>query len=200
MVFTHEKPNYFSLEGYMSKILFVNVCTRECSRTLELANYVVNKLDGDIEQLKLYDIELAPVDLQKMEIRDKAKAEGDFSAAEFDLAKQFANADTIVIAAPYWDLMFPSLLKVYFENITVNGLTFFYNEKGIPQGLCKAERLIYVTTAGGHIVHNFGFEYASSLAKAFYGIKRVECVSAEGLDILGADVEAILNKAKDSFI
>lgn len=183
----------------MSKILFVNVCVRECSRTLELANHVLSKLDGDIEEVKLYNEELFPIDLKKLKMRDKAKRDEDFSDLEFDFAKQFANADVIVIAAPYWDLMFPSLLKVYFENITVNGITFVYGENGIPQGLCKATRLIYVTTSGGPVVHNFGFEYTSSLAKAFYGINCVECVSAESLDILGADAEEILKRAKSTF-
>ena len=42
---------------------------------------------------------------------------GDYSDRMFDYAKQFASADTIVIAAPYWDLSFPALLKTYFENI-----------------------------------------------------------------------------------
>ncbi len=183
----------------MSNVLFINVCARENSRTLELAKYVLNKIDGNVDELNLYDMELFPLDSQRLKLRDRAKADGDFSGSEFDLAKRFAKAEEIVIAAPYWDLMFPSLLKIYFENITVNGITFVYNEKGIPQGMCAAKRLIYVTTAGGRIVHNFGFEYTLSLAESLYGINRVECVSAEGLDIRGADVSELLNKAKIAF-
>ena len=30
----------------MAEILFINACVRECSRTLELAKCVLNKLDG----------------------------------------------------------------------------------------------------------------------------------------------------------
>ena len=33
----------------------------------------------------------------------------------FDLAGQFAGADTIVIAAPFWDLSFPAALKQYMQ-------------------------------------------------------------------------------------
>jgi FMN-dependent NADH-azoreductase len=182
----------------MSEILFINVCVREGSRTSDLASCVLDNLGGRVDEVKLYNTELFPITMEKLKKRDKAKRDGDFSDSEFCLAKQFANAETIVIAAPYWDLMFPSLLKVYFENITVNGITFFYNEKGIPQGLCKAKKLIYVTTAGGPIVHNFGFEYTSSLAKDFFGIKCVKCVCAEGLDIQGADADEILKKAKST--
>ena len=96
--------------------------------------------------------------------------------------------------------MFPSVLKVYFEAITVNGLTFVYSEKGIPTGLCDADRLIYVTTSGGPIIKNFGFDYVLALAQTFYGIKDVKCISAEGLDIRGADVDSILQSAKKSIM
>ena len=103
-----------------------------------------------------------------------------------------------MVAAPYWDLSFPAVVKLYFEAVTVNGLTFAYSEKGIPTGLCRAERLIYVTTSGGPIMNNFGYDYVRALACAFYGIKDVRCVTAEGLDIRGADADAILSKAKES--
>ena len=135
-----------------------------------------------------------------MEIRDKSKKNKDFSNDIFELAKQFVDADVIVLATPYWDLMFPAVVKNYFENITVNGLTFAYSENGIPYGLCKAKRLIYVTTSGGPIIYNFGFDYVSALAKNFYGIKEVCCIKAEGLDVYGANVAKIIEDAKQSII
>ena len=67
----------------------------------------------------------------------------------FDLAKQFAEADEVIIAAPFWDLSFPAALKQYFEQINVLGIPEF--------------RLIKAT----------------------------------GLDIAGADVDAILNSVKN---
>ena len=140
----------------MEKILFINACVRPNSRTLELANHVLKNLCGKVEEVKLYEKDLAPLSLSQMQLRDSSAKTKDFSDGLFDLAKQFAGADTIVVCAPYWDLMFPSILKVYFEQITVNGLTFRYGEKGIPEGLCKAKRLIYVTTSGGPIINNFG--------------------------------------------
>ena len=182
----------------MAETLFINACVRENSRTLELAKYVLSKVSDNVDEVNLYDIELHSLDLKGIEVRDKAVYSKDFSDKVFDLAKQFANAETIVIAAPYWDLMFPSVLKTYLENVTVNGLTFYYNEKGIPSGLCKAKRLIYVTTSGGPIICNFGYDYVKALSKSFYGINEVECVKAEGLDIYGADVLKILSDAKAS--
>ena len=183
----------------MEKILFINACVRPNSRTLDLANYLLTRLLGGVEEVKLYEKELYPLTLKEMEIRDKSAKNKDFSNEIFNLAKQFANADVIVLAAPYWDLSFPAIVKNYFEKITVNGLTFAYGENGIPYGLCKAKKLIYVTTSGGPIFYNFGFDYVNSLAKCFYGINEVQCVKAEGLDVYGADVAKIIEDAKKSF-
>jgi FMN-dependent NADH-azoreductase len=183
----------------MEKILFINACVRPNSRTLELANYVLTRLLGVVEEIKLYEKELPPLTLKELDIRDKSAKKKDFSSDIFNLAKQFSSADVIVLAAPYWDLMFPAVVKNYFENITVNGLTFAYGENGIPYGLCKAKKLIYVTTSGGPIVYNFGFDYITALAKCFYGITEVQFVSAQGLDVYGANVSKIIEEAKRSF-
>ena len=182
----------------MDKILFINACVRPNSRTLDLAKHVISRLSGRIEEVKLYEKELSSLTLKEMEIRDKSAENKDFSSEIFNLPKQFATSDVIVIAAPYWDLMFPAVLKSYFEKITVNGLTFCYTEKGIPHGLCKAKKLIYVTTSGGPILNNFGFDYVDALAKNFYGIPEVQFVSAQGLDIYGADPTNIIEEAKQS--
>ena len=111
----------------------------------------------------------------------------------FELARQFAEADTIVIAAPYWDFSFPVVLKQYFEQINILGITFRYTPAGVPEGLCRAQNLTYITTAGGNIVpEEYGFGYVRALAQNFYGIPNVRLIKATGLDIIGADVEAII--------
>ncbi len=111
----------------------------------------------------------------------------------FEYAGQFARADAIVIAAPFWDLSFPALLKVYLEQVNVIGLTFRYTQEGIPEGLCRADTLYYVTTAGGEFFpESYGFGYVDALAKNFYGIGNTELIKATGLDIDGAQTERIL--------
>ena len=182
----------------MTNILFINACIRENSRTLDLARCVLDRIDGVVHEVNLGSENLSPIGLAELEVRDNAHQSGDYSDAIFDLAKQFVEADVIVVATPYWDLTFPSILKIYLERITVNGLTFTYSKEGIPVGLCNADKLIYVTTSGGPIKCNFGYEYVSALAKNFYGIAEVEFVSAEGLDVYGADVAKILHDAKSS--
>jgi FMN-dependent NADH-azoreductase len=117
----------------------------------------------------------------------------------FDLARQFARADEIVIAAPHWDLSFPAALKQYIEQINVTGLTFAYTPEGIPQGMCRAKRLWYVSTAGGgYVPEEFGFGYVKALAESYYGISEVKLIQANGLDLEGADVEAILRRSMAS--
>ena len=176
--------------------MLINACVRPCSRTLELTQEVLKKLDGCVEEVRLNEVSLPTLDLERMERRGEATQKQDFFHPDFDLAKQFAVADIVVIAAPYWDLMFPAALKAYLENITVSGITF-YTEKGRPQSLCKAKTLHYVTTSGGFIGQNdFGFSYVKELAQNFFGIAEVFRYTAEGLDIFGADTEEIMDKAK----
>ena len=177
-------------------ILFVNGCVRENSRTLELAQAVLAKETETIEEVRLYPDGPEGLDAEKLAIRDELLAKGDLDHPMLRWANQFAAADAIVIAAPYWDLAFPAKVRAYLEEVTVSGITFRYGENSIPQGLCRAKRLIYVTTAGGPIFQNYGFEYIKALAQGFYGIPDVSIVKAEGLDIWGADPEAIMAEAK----
>ena len=177
-------------------ILFVNGCVRENSRTLELARAVLDRETDAIEEVCLYPGGPEGLDAQKLSLRDELLAAKDFGHPMLRWARQFAEADAIVIAAPYWDLAFPAKVRAYLEEVTVSGITFRYGENGIPQGLCRAKRLIYVTTAGGPIFQNYGFEYIKALAQGFYGIPNVSIVKAEALDIRGANPDAIMAEAK----
>ncbi|MBO4897890.1 MAG: NAD(P)H-dependent oxidoreductase [Clostridia bacterium] len=181
----------------MKSVLFINACARENSRTKSLADRVLKKLGGSIKEIDLYGENIKPLARETLQKRDELIAKGGYDDEMFCLAKEFANADTIVVAAPYWDLSFPSILKVYFENISVLGITFDYTKEGFPIGLCRAEKLYYVTTAGGYIgENNLGFDYVKALSHNLFGIKEFEFIKAEGLDIEGADVRKILDEAK----
>ena len=168
----------------MSSVLFVNACVRRESRTRILAESVLAELTGDITELKLWEEPLTPLDEATLHKRSRLAAAGDYSDTMFRYAKQLAAADIVVIAAPYWDLSFPSSLKVWIENVAVWGLTFRYSENGQPVGLCRAKKLIYVTTAGGIIgAYNFGYDYVASVCKVLFGITESEQIYREGLDM-----------------
>lgn len=180
----------------MEKILFINACVRPQSRTHLLAREVLSQMEGTEEEINLEKAGIEPLKLESLQERDKYCQNKDFTAPMFQYARQFVSADKIVIAAPYWDLSFPSAVRVYFEAVTVNGLSFCYTPEGYPRGLCKAKKLIYVTTAGGTIGEfDFGYDYIKGLAKTLFGIPEVVCFKAENLDIFGADVEKIMEKA-----
>ena len=79
----------------------------------------------------------------------------------------------------------------------MDGITFGYNENG-PIGLCKADKLVFVTTRGGCYAGSnleLGAKYMEALCE-FFGIDKFECVCAEGIDIYGADVEGIMGEAE----
>lgn len=185
----------------MKKILFINACVRPNSRTLDIAKFLLSKIEGNVEEIKLVEISLKPLNLEGIEKRDLAVEGQNFTDSYFDLAKQFATADVIVIAAPYWDLMFPAILKTYLENVTICGLTFRYSPQGRPQGMCNANSLYYITTSGGFIGENdFGYSYIKALSKNFFEIPEVFRFAAEGLDIDGANTQEIMEKIKKDII
>ena len=180
---------FFEKEKKMT--LFVNCCPRDSSRTERLARKLLDKL-GEFEEINPEREGLVPLDNERLNYRTALLEKGDLSDDIFKYAKQFAAADTIVIAAPFWDLSFPSILKIYIENIYVTGIVSKYDSDGTPKGLCKAKKLYYVTTAGGPYDERFSFDYLKELAESFFGIGEAVLIKAEMLDIIGNNPEEIL--------
>lgn len=188
----------------MKKVLYVDSCVnRETSRTERLAQALLERLDGpevEIETLVLEDEleagRLTPLTGEKSNKRMELSRAGDFVDSLFDYAKQFAAVDEVVIAAPYWDFSFPALLKIYFELLCAQGVTFVYSPEGIPTGMCNAKRAFYVTTVGGYSGGwDYGYDQAKALCQLYFGIKDVRCFRAEGLDIVTNDPDAIMDDA-----
>lgn len=193
------------------KLLFVNGCVRKGSRTLELARHLLTLLSATfagakdladsgelvVEELDLAQLPLCGHSRQSLVERDRLLQSRDFHHEMFDYAHQFASADVIVVAAPYWDLSFPAIVKTYIENICVSGITFDY-EGAAPVGMCRAKKFYYVTTAGGPIFCDYGYSYWESLCKSFFGIQETCCIKAEGLDMIAPDqVPLELKRVKD---
>lgn len=182
-------------------ILFINACVRENSRTKRIADYFLSKKNSEFTEVRLSECNFPVADENFINERSRLVHENNFDDSMFDLARQFAGADEIVIAAPFWDLSFPAALKQYFEQINVSGITFKYTAAGFPVGLCRAEKLYYITTAGGNFFpEEYGYGYVKALAQNFYGIKDVELIKAKGLDIEGADEEKILHSCMENIV
>ena len=128
------------------KLLFVNGCVRKGSRTLELAMHLLQLLSECfrgtelvVEELELEQLNLSSHSRESLVERDRLLQSRDFHHEMFDYAHQFASADVIMVAAPYWDLSFPAIVKIYIENICVSGITFDY-EGAVPVGMCRAKK------------------------------------------------------------
>ena len=83
-------------------ILFINACVRKNSRTLVLARNMMKDLIGEITELNLNMEDIAPLNTELLEKRDGLLKEGKLDDPMFRYARQFADADAIVIAAPFW--------------------------------------------------------------------------------------------------
>lgn len=190
----------------MKKLLYIDACVnRDVSRTERLAQALLKVMNKDgeyeIETLCLEDENLKLFTGKESASRELLTRAGNYEGPMFRYAKQFAAADRIVVAAPYWDFSFPARMKCYIEQICVTGLTFTFSSKGVPGGLCHADSLHYVTTSGGAIGDlNLGYQYLEKLCKIYYGIDKTVCYTAEGLDIEGNSVEEIMKASEEKAV
>ena len=166
----------------MKNLIYINACMRAGSRTRRIATPIIEVLR------KRYNVEtvdltknLYPVaDNYTLEDRNQGIVPPEHNA----LAKRIAAADRIVIAAPFWDMSFPSALKVFFENMSLFGVTFDSNDKEC-YGLCKAEKVMYITTRGMDISTGDSLEQATPYIKALshlWGWGKLTVISAQNMD------------------
>jgi FMN-dependent NADH-azoreductase len=179
----------------MSKILFINACIRPESRTHILAKYLLSRLSGQVEEVNLEAEAIPALNADRLKYRQELLAAEKFDDPMLRYARQFKEADIIVIAAPYYDLSFPSALKNYLEAICCVGLTFCYDENEVAQTHTRAKKLYYVSTGGGILKKQFGFEYVKALVGEFFHIYDVQGFFAEKLDLIGSDPERIMRDA-----
>lgn len=167
------------------KTLFINCCIRgNDSSTKKIADNFLKNYPHSYETLNLVDLNLEYFNYDRLKKRDELIKAKDLQNDMFKYANQFKEADKIIIAAPFWDLCFPALLKVYIENISVEGITFKATKKGCI-GNCNAKKLLFITTRGGNY-ENDELEMGDRMWKAlsvFFGIENYQCIAVNGLDI-----------------
>jgi FMN-dependent NADH-azoreductase len=176
-------------------ILFINAAFRNGSRTFRLASHYMKRYSGDdIITVELGDEELTPLNRQTLKTYNRAVKQSDYADGLFSVAKQFAQADEIIIAAPFWNFSIPAVLHTYLELACTQGVNFDVSENGSYYTLCKAKKLVYITTAGGYIPQDdHAFGYIKTLAEIFWGIGDIEYYKADGIDIIENDAERILS-------
>ena len=166
----------------MKNLIYINACMRAGSRTQRIATPIVEELR------KRYNVETVDLTKNQYPVADNYTLEdrnqGIVPTEHVALAKKIAAADRIVIAAPFWDMSFPSALKVFFENMSLFGVTFDSNNKEC-YGLCKAEKVMYITTRGMDIATGDPLEQATPYIKALshlWGWGGLTVISARNMD------------------
>lgn len=184
----------------MRKALVVDCCIRkDRSRTRVLLDAFVSGLGPDIEKetIVLDEENLGYFSGEFFRQRERLLSEGKLDHPRFRYAHQFAEADIIVVAAPFWDLSFPALLKVYIENVSVDGITFSSGHGGI-NGICRATDLVFLTTRGGIYSADdpmeMGGRYMEALSR-FFGIGSYSCIAADGTDMSSVDTGKAIEEA-----
>ena len=149
----------------MKKLVVIDACVRQSeSRTRRIAEPVISALVERYEIVR-YDLPelegIVPLDPRLFEER----GQGSIPSWAVRAAQDIAAADRIVIAAPFWDMSFPAVLKCFFEQTSLFDITFTDNGSTCV-GLCKAPKVLYITTRGMDIPTGDPREQATPYLKA----------------------------------
>lgn len=166
----------------MKKLFYIDACMREGSNTKKIAEAVVGELSKryDVECVRLSEMAFPVVNNDILVERNNGYVPEEYVT----MAKKIAAADRLVIAAPFWDMSFPSALKVFLENMSLFNITFNSNEKEC-YGLCKAEKVLYITTRGMNISTGDALEQATPYIKALsrlWGLGELSVIAAQNMD------------------
>ena len=167
----------------MKKLVVIDACIRgEESRTRRIAEPIIREL------AKRYDItryDLARMPMEPLTPESYAqRVAGSVPTWAVEAAKALAEADRIVVAAPFWDMSFPAVVKVFFEQTSLFDITFTDNGRSCV-GLCKCEKVMYITTRGMNIPTGDTREQGSSYLQALsrlWDLGTVLTVAAWNLD------------------
>jgi FMN-dependent NADH-azoreductase len=189
----------------MSRVLYIKVNPKstEESRTFQISEkfmetYRQNHPEDEVTTLDLYKIGCSFLghDVVTMH-KNQVQASKEHPILKY--AFQFKEMDKYVIAAPMWNLSIPAILKAYIDYIVVAGVTFKYTEQG-AKGLLENKKAAYIVTRGGEylgspaLAYEMGERYLRTIL-GFLGITDFTTISADGLDIVGADVQAKVEQA-----
>lgn len=189
----------------MSKVLYIkaNAKPEGSSRTFKIS-------DNFVEQYREINPndEIITLDLYKEGIKFLTEEDINLHGAKpsenkdhpiLKYAYQFAEADKYIIAAPLWNLSIPAILKAYIDYVSFTGITFKYTAEGAV-GLCQGKKAVHIVARGGgyseepFAAQEMGDRYLRAIF-AFFGITDFTTISADKLDVIGEDVEAIVKNA-----
>jgi len=190
----------------MNTVLYIkaNAKPEGTSRTFKISDEFIKAYkefhpDDKIITLDLYKENIRFLSEDEINMIFGPKTEESRKHPILKYAYQFAEADKYVIAEPMWNLSIPSILKAYIDYITITDITIKYTENG-SIGLLKNKKAVNITTRGGDYSSEAGAavemcdRYLRTLF-GFFGVTDFTTISADCLDVVGQDVDAIINGA-----
>ncbi|MBH5328949.1 NAD(P)H-dependent oxidoreductase [Eikenella sp. S3360] len=163
--------------------------------------------NAQIDTVNLYDpaLPLPRINADTLNIRDPEQmpaAQKADLAAQKALLKQWKEADCIFIYSPIHNFNIPSKLKDYFDNILIVGETFGFTEQGYVGLMSDKTKVTAVLTSGSDFSTDFRYQ-AIDVAPLFLraalhtvGIHNMTLIRAQGLDIIGNDKQALIDRAQ----
>lgn len=182
----------------MSKVLYIkaNIKSEGESRTFKVSDSFVEEYKRNNPEDEIITLDLYKENIDFLRHDDLGKIFGpkDEEGKKNPILKyayQFAEADKYIIAAPMWNLSFPAILKAYIDYVSVTGITFKYTAEG-PVGLLNNKKAVHIVSRGGdyeNAPYEMGDRYLRTIL-GFFGIREIETIAVDGLDVMGVDVQA----------
>lgn len=189
----------------MSKVLYIkaNAKPEGESRTFRIADKFMEAYKKHHPQDEIVTLDLYKEDIHFLTVEDVMVHMNNLVEEKENPMKRYAlhfkSADKYIFAEPMWNLGIPAILKAYIDYVSIPDITFKYSENG-PIGLCQGKKALNITTSGGDYTEGMAAEwdlcdkYLKTIMGLF-GIFDYTTIRASNLDVIGMDVEAIVNKA-----
>ena len=181
----------------MSKVLYIkaNIKNEGESRTFKVSDSFVEEYKRNNPEDEIITLDLYKENIDFLRADDLGKLFGpkDEESKNNSILKyayEFAAADKYIIAAPMWNLSFPAILKAYIDYVSVSGITFKYTAEG-PVGLLNNKKAVHIVSRGGaydNSPYEMGDRYLRTIL-GFFGIKDIETIAIDNLDVMGVNVE-----------
>lgn len=194
----------------MSNLLYIKANPKPVEKSITfriseafLDEYKNSHKNDEIITLDLYKEGIVPLDNQMI-----SDMFGGKDNVMIKYAKQFAECDKFIIAAPMWNLASPAILKAYFDYVSYVGITFKYTEQGAIGLLAnQGKKAVHVVARGGAYSnpqteqYEMGDKYIRTILP-FFGIEDITTIPCELTNVLQGEnldnaVNAAIEKAKN---
>ncbi|EHK2279895.1 NAD(P)H-dependent oxidoreductase [Clostridium perfringens] len=192
----------------MGKVLYIkaNIKNEGESRTFKVSDSFVEEYKKNNPEDEIITLDLYKENIDFLRADDLGKLFGpkDEESKNNSILKyayQFADADKYIIAAPMWNLSFPAILKAYIDYVSVSGITFKYTAEG-PVGLLNNKKAVHIVSRGGgydNSPYEMGDRYLRTIL-GFFGIKDIETIAIDNLDVIGVNVEGKVEEGIENAI